>query len=279
MSKGFIKIDRRITEWRWWNNTNMRSLWLYILINAYWKDSFLYDGTEVKRGTFVTTLDRIAKENNISISSAKRYLKKLENGKEIELTGTNKYTVIKVLNYHKYQSFEDEEEKQVELSNDLSSGKRVANEWQTSELQKKKLKNSKKLNNSKNKNIIDKSLNIINKQFEEFWEEYPRKVAEANAKKSFIKKCTSEEIFKEIMDGLITQKKYVWAEREERYIPHPTTWLNQERWKDRVNPNVSTHGNKTIYDLLREELNNEQSGNNANTSDEIIDVQFTESSD
>jgi hypothetical protein len=25
--------------------------------------------------------------------------------------------------------------------------------------------------------------------------------------------------------------------KEERYLPHPTTWLNQGRWADVVNPN------------------------------------------
>ena len=64
--------------------------------------------------------------------------------------------------------------------------------------------------------------------FDTFWKEYPNKIWKPNALKKYKDKHHTE-----IMEGLSTWKEY-WeeAETEQRFIPHPSTWLNQERWKD-----------------------------------------------
>ena len=76
--------------------------------------------------------------------------------------------------------------------------------------------------------------------FERFWKEYPKKIAKANAKKSFIKKCNNEETFNSIMNGLAKQKKSPdWIKDNGKFIPHPTTWLNGERWNDEMTIDIS----------------------------------------
>ena len=73
---------------------------------------------------------------------------------------------------------------------------------------------------------------IYSAEFEEFWKAYPRK---ENKRESF-KKWK-----KAVVD--ITEKKLLvytirFAEKvqrdntQEKYIPHPTTWLNQGRYED-----------------------------------------------
>lgn len=74
-----------------------------------------------------------------------------------------------------------------------------------------------------------KPLNEAENWFEEFWEEYPRKVAKADAKKRYLSKCKSREMHEKIMFGLAIAKRS-W--NDPKYIPHPSTWLNQERWND-----------------------------------------------
>jgi hypothetical protein len=70
---------------------------------------------------------------------------------------------------------------------------------------------------------------------EEFWPAYPRKVARCRARKLAVAIATTEAARTEIMIGLRRHlPKY--AQTEERFIPHPTTWLNEERWKDEVAP-------------------------------------------
>ena len=99
--------------------------------------------------------------------------------------------------------------------------------------------------------------------FEKFWQEYPRKVSKAQAKKTFFKKCTNKDTYNAIMDGLHKAISYQWQNREQQYIPHPTTWLSQNRWEDDI---VATSGNPFL-DSLMKEIEDEQTGSNEDTGD------------
>ena len=68
--------------------------------------------------------------------------------------------------------------------------------------------------------------------FEEFWSIYPRKIAKADARRSWDKAVTKIKIKpSDIVDGA---KRYAAAKRgtEQQYIAHASTWLNQQRWAD-----------------------------------------------
>ena len=69
--------------------------------------------------------------------------------------------------------------------------------------------------------------------FESFWEIYPKHQDKKKAKQKFLKLCTDEKKYQEIMDGLRNVLP-VWAKKDNKYIPMPTTWLNGERWNDEV---------------------------------------------
>lgn len=84
-----------------------------------------------------------------------------------------------------------------------------------------------------------------NEGFKLFWESYPRKVAKVVALKSWLKIFPSKAYlppnspppspFPEIMAALEVHKKLdQWKKEDGRYIPHPATWLNKERWKDEI---------------------------------------------
>ena len=87
--------------------------------------------------------------------------------------------------------------------------------------------------------------------FEEFWNLYPKKVNKKKAKDKFCKVCKSEEIFKQLTNGLNIQiKSKNWLKENGQYIPHPTTWLNGERWNDEI---PKSEINKTVtYEEMRE---------------------------
>lgn len=73
--------------------------------------------------------------------------------------------------------------------------------------------------------------------FKSFWEIYPKHQDKKKAKQKFLKLCTNEKEYKAIMDGLRNVLP-VWAKKDTKYIPMPTTWLNGERWNDEVNVNL-----------------------------------------
>ena len=76
--------------------------------------------------------------------------------------------------------------------------------------------------------------------FERFWETYPRKVAKGNAVKAFskaLKRTDCETIIK----GAGRYAVEVTG-KEERYIAHPASWLNADRWEDQPAETSTTSG-------------------------------------
>jgi hypothetical protein len=73
----------------------------------------------------------------------------------------------------------------------------------------------------------------IERDFKLFWKIYPRKVARKVAFTSWQKINPDQNTFKKIMCGLEAYiKSGQW--NEVKFIPHPATWLNQQRWNDEI---------------------------------------------
>lgn len=70
--------------------------------------------------------------------------------------------------------------------------------------------------------------------FDVFWGEFPRRVAKKAARKAWDKIKPDEALAHEIIAAVQKQCKTVWLEKELEYIPHPRTWLCQERWEDEI---------------------------------------------
>lgn len=90
-----------------------------------------------------------------------------------------------------------------------------------------------KNNISCNENSIIEVLDQKEMWFESFWEIYPKHQDKKKAKQKFLKLCTDKKKYQEIMQGLRNVLP-VWAKKDNKYIPMPTTWLNGERWNDEV---------------------------------------------
>lgn len=69
--------------------------------------------------------------------------------------------------------------------------------------------------------------------FADFWAEYPRKVAKAEAAKAFRKLAMTDELMEKVMDSLSrAMESEQWKKDGGQYIPYPATWINQRRWED-----------------------------------------------
>lgn len=80
--------------------------------------------------------------------------------------------------------------------------------------------------------IIPQGGNGVVVGFEDFWKAYPRKVGKEEARKAFIKK-KCHELLPDILEGINRSIKSVeWTREGGKYVPHPSTWLNQGRWSD-----------------------------------------------
>ncbi len=79
----------------------------------------------------------------------------------------------------------------------------------------------------------DKSMLMSEQDFESFWQEYPKKLGKKKARVSFLK--LKKDLFPAILEALEKQKSSpAWQENGGQFIPHPTTWINGERWEDEV---------------------------------------------
>lgn len=111
MSDGFIVIQRKITEWRYWQCDSALAIWMHILVNANWKDGY-FKGEPIPRGSFATSIRNLADELELSEKTVRKWLKRFEEDGQIEVRGTNRFTVIKVINYAKYQDHDSQMGKQ-----------------------------------------------------------------------------------------------------------------------------------------------------------------------
>ena len=68
--------------------------------------------------------------------------------------------------------------------------------------------------------------------FDDFWSVYPRKIAKSTARRAYdsaMKKATADEVLSAVKIFSANSRS-----TEKQYIPHPSTWLNGERWLDDV---------------------------------------------
>ena len=82
-------------------------------------------------------------------------------------------------------------------------------------------------------------------EFNEFWEEYPRKVGKKDARRAFDKALKSTKAETMIRAVIAQKKSGQWLRENGRYIPNPATWLNQGRWDDEIQPVESKPKYKT----------------------------------
>ena len=94
--KGFVKLPKQILEWEWYTDPNIYRVYTHLLLKANYKENN-WRGIEIKIGEFVTSLDKLHAELNISIQTIRTALKKLEKTGYIERRPTNQFTLIKLL--------------------------------------------------------------------------------------------------------------------------------------------------------------------------------------
>ena len=70
-------------------------------------------------------------------------------------------------------------------------------------------------------------------RFERFWKAYPKKTGKDAALTAFKKRKPDDKLLNEMIFALGQQKKSPeWLKDGGQFIPNPSTWLNQGRWKD-----------------------------------------------
>ncbi len=90
------------------------------------------------------------------------------------------------------------------------------------------------INNTKNKNYNSANSPQIEKEFEQLWKIYPRKIGKKKAFDSYKKARKIKKIpYETIENGLYRYVRYLeQQETDEQFIQHGSTWFNGEKWQD-----------------------------------------------
>lgn len=202
---GYIKLHRKLLDWGWYTDLNVRVVFLHLLLKASFKDS-VWRGVPVGRGQLVTSRAHLAAETGLSERQIRTALNKLKTTGEVTVKATKQYTLLTVSNYAFYQgSGADSDQPSDQRSDQPSTNERPHR------------KNVKKIKE------------YTYAHFDTFWSAYPRKVSKRKAGASFLKIKPDEELLAKMLGALEVQKN-AWSDPQ--YIPHPATWLNQRRWED-----------------------------------------------
>lgn len=137
----YIKLNRKIIGWEWYLNINVKTLFIHCLLKANWKDG-RFEGKDIKRGSFVTSLEKLSKETGLSVRQVRTALDKLFLTGELTSKTFSKYRIITVSNYEQYQSLDKQ------ADNQLTSKRQASDKQVTTieEVKKERTKEVKKNN-------------------------------------------------------------------------------------------------------------------------------------
>jgi len=145
----WIKIYRKMLDWEWYSDTNAKVLFLHLLLKVNHKDK-RWRGIEVKRGSLITSISRLALETSLSVKMVRVALDKLKSTGEVAKSSTSTYTVVTVLKYDEFQK----------------RGKPMANEGQTKGKPRASTKECKNVRSKELKKYIKKENNSLGNEIQ-----------------------------------------------------------------------------------------------------------------
>lgn len=99
---GWIKLNRKILDWRWYQEGNTFRVFLHLLLTANVEDAeFKYD--TIHRGEVATSIGNLAKSTKLTYSQVRTALDHLKFSNEIAIKTRPKYLVISIVKYNDYQ--------------------------------------------------------------------------------------------------------------------------------------------------------------------------------
>ena len=155
-SNGFIKIHRKMLNWGWYSDSVTKVVFLHLILTANFREQE-WMGKTISPGQAVTSYAKLAADLSFSVKQVRTALEKLKKTGEVTIQSTNKYTIITIENWEKYQIFDDVSDKQDDkqkANKGQTEGKQGADRGQTRGKQRankgQQLKNDKKDKNEKN---------------------------------------------------------------------------------------------------------------------------------
>ena len=127
-----------MTDWEWYQDSNTKAVFLHLLLNANWED-YRFKGYEIPKGSVVVGRRKLSRDLNISEKSVRTALKHLKSTNEVTIKTTNKFSIVTIVNWDKYQGRDIKGGQQ----DGQQDGQQLANNWPTTghNIRNKEIKN------------------------------------------------------------------------------------------------------------------------------------------
>lgn len=236
MSVTFTKLFSSITESTvWCEPDSTRIVWITMLAMA---DS---------KGRIWASIPGLANRARVTVEQVENALLTFKSPDRYSRTSDNEGRRVedieggwRLLNHEKYRGIRDEESIK-------ESKRRYINERRKAEREAKRVEQKILQSNSVDRGRYnaeaDKAVNPSCSNpagFDRFWALYPRKVGKAKAIAVWNRLKVNGKL-EQVLAAVEAQKKSEqWTREGGRFIPHPTTWLNEGRWDDEPDHPVAT---------------------------------------
>ncbi|MEI3388062.1 MAG: hypothetical protein V8R42_06550 [Clostridia bacterium] len=236
--EGWIKVHRKLVDWEWYNDINVKVVFLHLLLTANHKEK-QWKGQTILRGQKLTSIEHLADDVGLTFQQTRTALKKLKSTHEITIKTTNKNTLITIEKFNNYQFEIDEDNKQ----NNKQFNNLITNNQQTNNKQITTNKNEKNDNNDN----IKKEKNKKRKTFEEV-------LAENNCSEEL------EITVRDFIDMRKTIKKPMTSKALELLFRNLEKLTNLEEEKIAILNQSIEHGWQTVYPLKTNNMRNSSKG-------------------
>lgn len=145
---GYIKLHRKLLKWGWYSDPNTFRVFMHLLLIASYECNE-FRGHKLKPGQAVIGRKRLAKELKMSEQSVRTALEHLKSTNEITIKTTNRFSIVTIENWAKYQCAEDDTDQQ---DNQQANQQLTNNQPTTNHTQE--IKKVKKVRNIDIKNTI-----------------------------------------------------------------------------------------------------------------------------
>lgn len=145
MNGNYIKLNRSILDWEWYDDINVARVFIHILLTANYKPK-RWHGIEIDRGQRVISISGLAEETGLTVQQTRTALDKLFATGELTKSATSRYTLITVENYNKFQDVNIDGNK----PSNMQPNKQATNKQQTNNnnIRNKESKEGKELKNT-----------------------------------------------------------------------------------------------------------------------------------
>ena len=228
----FIKIDRELLNSYCFANANHLKIWLWLLLKANYKKSFVqlkigvgYTTIEVDRGQLLFGRFKAEEELGIDGSMIYRTLSTFEKLEQIKIQTNNQYSLITICKYDSYQSYDKDDEQP-------TNNQRTTNEQQVNS---RRTAGEQQVNTSKE----DKEYKEV-KENKEYIDKAKKSVKDNSAppKEEFLKYCEER----------CAMVGYNFLEYKQNASVKYDAWL-ENGWKDLKGSKIDSWKGKVVSNL------------------------------